>query len=92
MKNEQLIRAEIEKELSFLDGRPSLHDSIMQEIRGEKAVKKKLTLSLVFALVIKVAVMILGLCGFANMWMAVFADTGVAMLCVLNSIRALYRK
>ncbi len=52
MKNEQLIRAEIEKELSFLDGRPSLHDSIMQEIRGEKAVKKKLTVSLVFALVI----------------------------------------
>ena len=52
MKNERLIRAEIEKELSFLDGRPSLHDSIMQEIRGEKAVKKKLSVSLVFALVI----------------------------------------
>lgn len=52
MKNEQLIRAEIEKELSFLDGRPSLHHSIMQEIRGEKAVKKKLSVSLVFALVI----------------------------------------
>ena len=28
---------------------------------------------------------------FANMWMAVFADTGVAMLCVLNSIRILYK-
>ncbi len=42
--------------------------------------------------VIKAAVMILGLLGFANMWMAVFADTGVAMLCVLNSIRILYRK
>jgi Cd2+/Zn2+-exporting ATPase len=26
------------------------------------------------------------------MWMAVFADSGVAMLCVLNSIRILYRK
>ena len=48
--------------------------------------------NVVFALVIKIAVMILGLCGFANMWMAVFADTGVAMLCVLNSIRALYKK
>ena len=48
--------------------------------------------NVVFALVIKLAVMILGLCGHANMWMAVFADTGVAMICVLNSIRILYRK
>ena len=45
--------------------------------------------NVVFALVVKALVMILGLLGFANMWMAVFADTGVAMLCVLNSIRAL---
>ena len=45
-----------------------------------------------FALAIKVVVMVLGLCGFASMWMAVFADSGVAMLCVLNAIRLLYRK
>jgi len=37
-------------------------------------------------------VMILGLLGYASMWMAVFADSGVAMLCVLNSIRMLYKK
>lgn len=48
--------------------------------------------NVVFALVIKAIVMALGLAGFANMWMAVFADSGVAMLCVLNSIRILYRK
>ncbi len=48
--------------------------------------------NVVFALVIKALVMILGLAGSANMWMAVFADTGVAMICVLNSIRVLYRK
>ena len=48
--------------------------------------------NVIFALVIKVVVMILGLCGFASMWAAVFADTGVAMLCVLNSIRILYKK
>ncbi len=45
--------------------------------------------NVVFALVVKALVMILGLTGYANMWMAVFADTGVAMLCVLNSIRTL---
>ena len=28
----------------------------------------------------------------ASMWLAVFADTGVAMLCVLNSVRMLYKK
>jgi Cd2+/Zn2+-exporting ATPase len=37
-------------------------------------------------------VLVLGLAGFASMWFAVFADTGVAMLCVLNAIRILYIK
>ena len=45
-----------------------------------------------FALAVKAIAMILGLLGFASMWMAVFADSGVAMICVLNSIRMLYRK
>lgn len=48
--------------------------------------------NIVFALGVKAIIMILGLLGMANMWMAVFADTGVAMLCVLNSIRILKRK
>ena len=48
--------------------------------------------NVVFALAIKLCVMVLGILGFANMWMAVFADSGVAMLCVLNSIRVLYKK
>ena len=48
--------------------------------------------NVVFALAIKAAVMGLGLFGYASMWMAVFADSGVAMLCVLNSVRQLYRR
>ena len=48
--------------------------------------------NVVFALAVKAAVMVLGLLGGASMWAAVFADSGVAMLCVLNSIRLLYRK
>ncbi len=48
--------------------------------------------NVVFALAVKVAVMALGLCGYASMWLAVFADSGVAMLCVVNSIRLLYQK
>jgi len=48
--------------------------------------------NVVFALAVKGLVMILGLLGWASMWAAVFADSGVAMLCVLNSIRLLYQK
>ena len=48
--------------------------------------------NVIFALAVKALVMILGLMGFANMWLAVFADTGVALLCLLNSIRILYKK
>ena len=48
--------------------------------------------NVIFALAVKLAVMVLGLGGHASMWMAVFADSGVAMLCVLNSIRMLYKK
>ena len=45
-----------------------------------------------FALAVKAIVMIMGLFGFANMWIAVFADTGVSMLCLMNSMRILYKK
>ena len=48
--------------------------------------------NVVFALAVKLLVMVLGLFGHASMWLAVFADSGVAMLCVLNSIRLLYKK
>ena len=48
--------------------------------------------NIIFALVIKLIVMALGLLGYASMWAAVFADSGVAMLCVLNAIRLLYQK
>ena len=45
-----------------------------------------------FALAVKLIVMLMGLFGFANMWIAVFADTGVSMLCLLNSVRILRMK
>ena len=48
--------------------------------------------NVVFALTVKAVVMLLGLMGWASMWAAVFADSGVAMMCILNSIRILYRK
>lgn len=64
-------------------------EAIPQAIAIGKKASRIAWQNVVFALVVKALIMILGLLGFANMWMAVFADTGVAMLCVLNSIRAL---
>lgn len=46
--------------------------------------------NVVFALAVKAAIMVAGVFGYASMWAAVFADSGVALLCVLNSIRLLY--
>jgi Cd2+/Zn2+-exporting ATPase len=43
--------------------------------------------NIVFALGVKFAVMVLGALGFAGMWMAVFADVGVALLAILNALR-----
>ena len=67
-------------------------EAIPEAIALAKATNRIAMENVVFALAVKAAVMILGLFGLANMWMAVFADTGVAMLCVLNSVRILQRK
>ncbi|MBO5388594.1 MAG: cadmium-translocating P-type ATPase [Lachnospiraceae bacterium] len=54
--------------------------------------RKTLTIvrqNIVFALGVKFLVMILGVFGIANMWLAVFADVGVAVIAILNSMRML---
>ncbi len=45
--------------------------------------------NVVFALAVKLGVLALTAAGLASMWAAIFADVGVAVLCILNSIRAL---
>jgi Cd2+/Zn2+-exporting ATPase len=66
--------------------------AVPQSLRIAKAVAAIATQNIVFALVVKAAVMVLGFAGLASMWAAVFADVGVAMLCILNSIRILHKK
>ena len=54
--------------------------------------RKTLTIvhqNIVFALAVKALVLILGALGMANMWEAVFADVGVSVIAILNSMRAL---
>ena len=45
--------------------------------------------NIIFAIAIKILVLILSAIGHANMWAAIFADVGVAIICVLNAMRAL---
>ncbi|WP_044914635.1 heavy metal translocating P-type ATPase [Butyrivibrio sp. WCE2006] len=45
--------------------------------------------NIVFALFVKILILFLGAIGFATMWMAVFGDVGVAVLAILNSMRAM---
>ena len=67
-------------------------EAVLQSLQIARNTNKIAWQNVVFALVVKIMVLVLGLAGFASMWFAVFADTGVAMLCVLNAIRILYIK
>ena len=61
-------------------------------IRQAKRIIRIANQNIVFAIAIKVLALVLGALGIANMWMAIFADTGVAMLCVINAVRLLHVK
>jgi Cd2+/Zn2+-exporting ATPase len=43
--------------------------------------------NIIFALFVKAFVLLLVVCGISSMWMAVFADVGVSLIAVINSIR-----
>lgn len=64
-------------------------------VRAKKIADRAMKVScqnIVFALAIKAAVLVMGLLGHPNMWLAVIADSGTAMLLILNSIRLLNTK
>ena len=56
-------------------------------IRQSKNTMKILKENIVFALIVKLVVIVLGLIGIAPLWLAVVADVGTMLLCVLNSVR-----
>jgi len=66
--------------------------AVPQSLSIAKTVAAIATQNIVFALVVKAAVMVLGFAGLASMWAAVFADVGVTMICILNSIRILRKQ
>ena len=64
--------------------------AIAQAIRIATQTRRTAKQTLIFALGVKLLVMILGILGYASMWAAVFADSGVALLCVAYAILPLY--
>lgn len=56
-------------------------------INISKYTKRIIKENLIFAMSVKVVILLLSVFGYANMWLAVFADTGVTLLTILNTLR-----
>lgn len=69
-----------------------MDDKLTGIVKAIKIAKKTVRIvkeNIVFALGIKILILILAAFGIANMWMAVFADVGVAFLAIINALRAM---
>lgn len=64
-------------------------DSLITAIRISRNTLKIARQNIIFAIFVKILMLVLGALGIVNMWGAVFADVGVSVLCILNSMRAL---
>lgn len=62
-------------------------ERIPEAINISKYTKHIIKQNLIFAFAIKIIILLLSIFGLANMWMAVFADTGVTLLTILNTLR-----
>lgn len=76
-------------DIVIMDDQPSKLSVVMKIARKTLTIAKQ---NVVFALTIKAIVLVLGALGLASMWAAVFADVGVAVIAILNSMRALQTK
>ena len=68
-----------------------MHDDLNDLLIAKKIAKKTMIIvheNIIFAIAVKVAILILSAFGIANIWLAVFGDVGVALLCVLNALRS----
>ena len=64
-------------------------DNIPTAVRIARKTRRIVTENIVFALGVKLAVLMLAALGFANMWLAVFADVGVSIIAILNAMRCM---
>ena len=66
-------------------------DKIPLMINISKYTRKIIKENLIFAILIKIIILVLSVLGKSNMWMAVFADTGLTLLTILNTLRIIRR-
>jgi len=66
--------------------------SVADSINVAKVTNRVAVQNIAFALLVKIAFLTLSVFGLVTMWIAVFADAGVAIICVLNSAKLLYKK
>ena len=76
-------------DIVLMDDKPSALAAAVKISRRTMAIVKQ---NIVFALAVKAAVLIFSAVGFADMWMAIFADVGVMILAILNALRAMSAK
>ena len=62
-------------------------DKIPETINISKYTKYIIRQNLIFAMSVKIIILLLGILGYANMYLAVFADTGVTLLTIINTLR-----
>lgn len=74
-------------DIVLMDDKPSKIPLAIQIARKTLRIVRQ---NIVFALGVKGIVLVLGALGFANMWLAVFADVGVSVIAILNAMRALH--
>ena len=65
---------------------------VAKAVKISRKVMRIIYQNIVFAIGVKVLCLILGAIGYANMWLAIFADVGVMVIAVLNAIRCLFVK
>ena len=73
-------------DIVIMNDKPS---KILEAIKISNKTMRIVKQNIIFAISVKILVLILGACGIATMWEAVFADVGVSFIAILNSLRAL---
>ena len=72
-----------------------MHDDLRGIPLARRIAKKTMRIvlqNIIFALAVKAVILVLSALGVTGLWLAVFADVGVAVLAILNAMRALYIK
>lgn len=91
-----IVMGELGSDAAIESGDVTLMGNGLKKLSLFHRISKKTKLiameNIVFALAVKLIVMILGVMGHANMWVAVFADVGVSLIAVFNSLRIMFIK